>query len=254
MPDQKSVWNTTEYEKNFSFVYEYGEDLLKLLNPKPGERILDLGCGTGQLTNYIGNSGAEVVGMDKSEGMISSAKAKYPALEFHQKDATNFRFEHRFNAIFSNATLHWVLDPLSCIRSMNENLKSGGRLVLEFGGKDNVRNIIVPLRKVLAKNGYTEQSKLILWYFPSIGSYASALEDAGFHVISAWHYNRPTTLQTDLCGWMEMFADPFFKGIPSNEIELIKKEAQELAKPKTYINGNWVADYWRIRIQAKKIK
>ena len=252
MPDQKSVWNTKEYEKNFSFVYEYGEDLLKLLDPKPGERILDLGCGMGQLTNHIALSGAEVIGIDKSEGMISSAMTNYPHLEFHCKDAINFRFDRRFDAIFSNATLHWVLDPLSCIRSMYENLKSGGRIILEFGGKDNIQNIIVPLREVLAKYGYAEQSQLNLWYFPSIGSYASALEDAGFRVISAWHYNRPTELQTDLRGWMDMFADPFFKGIPSKEIELIKKEAQELARPKTYLNGNWVADYWRLRVHACK--
>ncbi len=252
MSDKKTLWDAKDYEENFSFVYEYGNDLVALLDPKPGEHILDLGCGTGQLSEIISRSGAEVIGIDKSAEMIGQASANYPGLEFYQKDATDFRFDHHFDAIFSNATLHWVLDPVSCIQSMYKNIKAGGRLVLEFGGQNNVQNIIQPLRKVLAKCGFKEQSELKLWYFPSIGTYTSALEDVGFQVISAWHYERPTILQTDLRGWMEMFADPFFKGIPSDEIEIIKNEVQELAKPQCYIKDEWVADYRRIRIHAKK--
>ena len=252
MSATKSTWNAKTYEENFSFVFEYGEDLLELLKPKPQERILDLGCGTGQLTNLISKTGATVIGMDKSAEMVQTARENHPELDFVQYDATNFKFDSPFDTIFSNATLHWVLDYEACIQCMYNNLKPHGRLVLEFGGKGNIQNIIGSLRKVLGSRGFEKQAELNLWYFPSIGEYATALEDAGFSVTSAWHFQRPTVLQNDLIGWLDMFANPFFGHLPSAVAAEIKKETQEMAKSTCFIKGQWIADYCRIRILAEK--
>ena len=130
-------WNAHLYDDKHSFVFKYGEDLVDMLNPQAGERILDLGCGTGYLTNVIAGSGATVVGIDNSLEMISKAKTQYPALEFKVQSATEFYFDEHFSAIFSNAVLHWVLQKEMAIDCMYRNLKRSGRLVLEFCGKQN---------------------------------------------------------------------------------------------------------------------
>lgn len=252
MSETKSKWNAKSYEENFSFVYEYGQDLLELLKPQSHQRILDLGCGTGQLTSLISKSGAEVIGMDKSAEMIQTARDNYTGLKFVQDDAAYFSFDLPFDIIFSNATLHWVLDHRACIQCMYENLKPKGRLVLEFGGKGNIQNIIGSLRKILAKRGFEKQAKLNLWYFPSVGEYAIALEEAGFRVNSAWHFQRPTVLKDDLISWLDMFANPFFDEIPPALAMDIKRETQEMAGSNCFVNDQWIADYWRIRILAEK--
>lgn len=252
MSRPKSKWDPEHYDDKFSFVYQYGEDLFTLLDPKPGERILDLGCGTGELTELIHQSGAEVIGMDKSQDMIRAARSKYPHLEFVVSDATTFQFDSLFDAIFSNATLHWILDYRNCIHNMFKNLKVNGKLILEFGGKGNIQNIIRPLRAELSKRGFSTQANLQIWYFPSPADYATELEAAGFRVKSAQHFNRPTKLQGDVKDWLNMFAQAFFVGIPDSEAEAIKNEVQIKASGKCLKNGLWFADYKRLRIEAIK--
>ncbi len=252
MSEPKSHWDPDHYDDKFSFVYQYGEDLLALLDPKPGERILDLGCGTGELTDLIHQSGAKVIGLDKSKEMIAAAQSKYPHLEFVRSDAASFLFDPPFDAIFSNATLHWVLEYRNCIQSMYGNLKVGGRLVLEFGGKGNIENIIQPLRSVLSERGYSTQADLQLWYFPSPAAYSLELEDAGFEVVSAYHFDRLTKLNGDLKDWLSMFAQEFFVAIPAADTEEIKKEVQERASATCYQDGIWYADYTRLRVTAVK--
>ena len=252
MSKSRSQWDPKHYNARFSFVYKYGEDLLALLDPKPGERILDLGCGTGELTDLIHQSGAEVIGLDKSKEMIAAAQRKFPLLEFVRSDAASFQFDPPFDAIFSNATLHWVLDHRNCIQSMYENLKAGGRLVLEFGGKGNIENIIQPLRTALSERGYSTQADLQLWYFPSLAAYSLELEDAGFHVTSAQDFDRPTKLEGDLKDWLSMFAQEFLIDIPEVDAAEIKKEVQERATATGYQDGIWYADYTRLRITAVK--
>ena len=252
MSEPKSHWDPDHYDDKFSFVYQYGEDLLALLDPKPGERILDLGCGTAELTDLIHQSGAKVIGLDKSKEMIAAAQSKYPHIEFVRSDATSFQFDSPFDTIFSNATLHWVLDHRNCIQSMYGNLKAGGRLVLEFGGKGNIENIIQPLRTVLSERGYSTQADLQLWYFPSLADYASELEAAGFRVESAQHFDRPTKLNGDLKDWLNMFAQAFFDGIPEVETEEIIKAVEKKASGSCFKDGYWFADYIRLRIIALK--
>jgi trans-aconitate methyltransferase len=255
MNNTTTKWNPKLYNDKHSFVYNYGEDLINLLDPKRNERILDLGCGSGQLTFKINESAKEVIGIDKSPEMIQDAKSKYKNIEFKVADASNFMFNEKFDVIFSNATLHWVTDYKGAIESMFKNLNPNGKIVLEFGGKGNVQTIVNQLRSSLDKRGYLEQSELKLWYFPSIAEYSTELESKGFRVIMAQHFDRPTELADENSGikdWISMFGNDFFKNVTTNHIEEIKNEVQEKVKSKCLIDGKWFADYKRIRIIAIK--
>ncbi|AMC11290.1 methyltransferase type 11 [Lutibacter profundi] len=248
-------WNPKLYNDKHSFVYHYGEDLIELLNPKKEERVLDLGCGSGQLTFKISKLVNEVIGIDKSPEMIADAKSKFKNIEFFVADASNFTFNKKFDVIFSNAVLHWVTNYKGAIKSMYENLTNNGKIVLEFGGKGNVQKIVNPLRNSLEKRGYLKQSKLQLWYFPSIAEYTTKLEFAGFRVLMAQHFDRPTALakkNTGIKDWIAMFGNSFFKNVTTAHVEEIKNEVQEKIKSACFINGKWFADYKRIRIIAIK--
>jgi len=252
---KSSEWNPELYNDKHSFVYAYGESLVKLLDPQNNERVLDLGCGSGQLTFEISKFAKEAIGIDKSATMIADAKSKFPTIDFQVADASNFDFEEKFDSIFSNAALHWVLDYKAAIQSMFENLKDKGKIVVEFGGKGNIQSILTGLRKSLAKRNYLEQSKLDLWYFPTIGEYATELEKVGFRVTMAQHYDRPTTLADENSGikdWLSMFTESLFEGVNKKDKEEIKNEVQENLREKCFIEGKWVADYKRIRIIAVK--
>ena len=248
-------WNTDLYDEKHAFVFKYGEDLVDVLKPQPGERILDLGCGTGYLTNIIALSGAEVVGIDSSLEMISKAKLQYPELKFKVQSATEFHFDEPFNAIFSNAVLHWVLEKEKAIECMYRNLKRSGRLVLEMGGKHNVEKIINALQSSLIKHGFTEQAAKELWYFPSISEYTGLLEKRGFRVTYAAHFNRETKLsdtENGIKDWVKMFGAAFLKEIEEGKIEEILNEVQTALQPTHFRNGSWYADYKRLRIIAIK--
>ncbi len=255
MSASNTTWNPELYTEKHAFVYNYGESLVELLAPKPHETILDLGCGSGQLTALINESANAVIGIDKSPEMIAHAKDAFPHICFEVATAEDFSFSEKFDSIFSNATLHWVKDYKSVIKCMFNNLNPGGKLVLEFGGKGNVQTIVNQLKTSLREHGFLQQSELNLWYFPSIGEYTSALESEGFRVVLAEHYDRPTELADENSGikdWINMFAKSFFEGIPEKMVEEIKTEVQEKIKDKCLINGKWYADYKRIRVVALK--
>lgn len=248
-------WKPELYNEKHSFVYGYGENLIKVLDPKPTERILDLGCGSGQLTSKINELAKETIGIDKSQEMIYDAKSKFENIRFQVGDAENFDFKEKFDSIFSNATLHWVKNQKKAIKCMFENLNPNGKIVVEFGGKGNVQTIVNQLRNSLRQRGYLTQSELDLWYFPSIGEYSTELESIGFRVLLAEHYDRPTELADEKSGikdWISMFAENFFKNVSPEDIEEIKNEVQEKVKDKCLIKGKWFADYKRIRIVAVK--
>ena len=255
MKQLESVWDAKLYDEKHSFVYDYGKSLVELLNPKDDELILDLGCGTGQLTANLAERAKEATGIDLSPEMIENAMVNYPSVDFQIQDAANFHFDKKFDSIFSNATLHWVTNYKSAIRCMFANLKKGGKIVLEFGGKGNVQSIVATLRKSLRNRGYKCQSELQLWYFPSIGEYSSELESVGFEVTFAQLYERPTELADEATGikdWISMFCKPFFKDVLENDCEEIKSEVQQNLKPLLFQNGKWYADYKRIRVIAFK--
>jgi len=248
-------WNSALYEKNHAFVWEYGESLLELLAPKAGEQILDLGCGTGQLTAKIAESGAFVQGIDSSLAMISTATSNYPHINFVAADARDFQVEEPLDAVFSNAVLHWIKQPDAVLNCVEKALKPGGRFVAEFGGKGNVGAIVRALLSVLSEIGSSEPEALNPWYFPSIGEYALLLENQGFEVSYAVLFDRPTPLEGGSAGmvnWIEMFAGGFLSGLSQEVRASVIRKVEEHLRPALYRDGNWSADYRRIRVVAVK--
>ncbi len=249
----QNSWNTILYEQQHAFVWQYGESLLELLAPKAGERILDLGCGTGQLTEKITESGAFVYGIDSSLSMIAKAKSNYSQLNFAVADVRNFQVDEPLDAVFSNAVLHWIKEPDTAIACVKKALKPGGRFVAEFGGKGNVGAIVRALLSVLSEVGCEEPESLNPWYFPSVGEYAGLLEKGGFEVGYAVLFDRPTTLEggnAGMANWIEMFAGAFLLGLSEEVRSQVIKAVEERLRSTQYLNGNWIADYHRIRVVA----
>lgn len=247
-------WNSVLYQDKHAFVWQYGEDLLQLLNPQAGESILDIGCGTGQLTEKIAQAGSQVRGIDHAASMIEKARQNYPHLRFDVADVRNFQVEEPLDAVFSNAVLHWVKEAEQAIASIYQALKVGGRFVAEFGGKGNVQAIVTALETTL-QAGISTQS-LNPWYYPSIAEYASLLEKQGFDVIYAVLFERPTLLadgEAGLANWIEMFADTFLAGLSTEQQTQVIRTVEENLKPKLFKDGNWIADYRRLRIIAIKV-
>ncbi len=247
-------WDAKLYDNKHDFVSKFGEGILSYLQAKPGESILDLGCGTGDLTEEIFQTGAKVIGVDNSTEMIRSAKIKFPAIDFRQADARIMQFDERFDAIFSNAVLHWIKEKEMVIRQMHLLLKENGRIVLEFGGKGNIQQMQEVFRNVLKKRGFIKESNLDFWYFPSIAEYATELEKQHFRVIHAEHFDRNTPLKGDqgMHDWFMMFGVNFLANIPLNDIDGILEETASILRPTHYRDGIWNADYKRIRIIAIK--
>ncbi len=253
----KATWNASLYDNKHSFVSKYGEDLVNVLNPLPGEKILDVGCGTGYLANVISQKGVQVTGIDSSLEMIAKAKHEYPGIDFRLMSATDFHLAILFDAVFSNAALHWVLDKQSAIECMYDCLKPGGRFVMEMGGKGNVKHITDAVKQVLLRNGFQKEAGLNLWYFPSLSEYSSLLEAKGFRVTSAYHYDRDTKLDDNANGikdWLRMFGAGFFNTVDPGIVNDILNEVQDILRPVLFRNGSWYADYKRLRIIAIKQK
>lgn len=249
----QNFWNSALYEGSHAFVWKYGESLVELLAPKAGEHILDLGCGTGQLTEKIAESGAFVQGIDSSLSMITKANSNYPQLNFAVADARDFQVDEPLDAVFSNAVLHWIKEPDAVINCVAKSLKVGGRFVAEFGGKGNVQAIVRALYSVLSEIGCEEPEALNPWYYPSVGEYAGRLEKQGFEVSYAVLFDRPTLLEggnTGMANWIEMFAGGFFVGLSEEVRSQVIKAVAERLRSTQYRDGNWIADYRRIRVVA----
>jgi len=247
-------WNTQLYDNSHDFVAKFGEGIFSWLQPKEGEDILDLGCGTGDLTKKIQEAGAKVIGIDSSGEMIATAKGKFSTIHFQQADATQLPFESTFDAVFSNAVLHWIPEKEKAISNIYKSLRKGGRMVVEFGGKDNNQYMFAALKNSFKKRGYTKNANISYLYYPSIGEYASLLEKQGFRVIRAAHFDRQTPLKGEngMKDCFLMFGDNFFPGIPSNVKYEILEETQAALRATHFKNGAWSADYKRIRIVAIK--
>lgn len=252
---QHKEWDTSLYDGKHSFVWKYGEGVIELLAPRPGERILDLGCGTGHLTSLIAAAGASIIGVDKSPRMIESARRSYPDLEFVESDATSLGFDSKFDAVFSNATIHWIKDQRALASAIWRALKPGGRFVAEFGGKGNLRAVRESLKRAITKIGHQVTNGALERYYPSIGEYASLLESAGFRVTHAVHFERPTKLENGERGlgdWLATFADNVIEPLTPPERELVIQDVESQLRNELFRDGSWFADYRRIRIIAIK--
>lgn len=251
-----NAWDPDDYDGAHDFVHEYGRDLLGLLDPQPGESVLDLGCGTGHLTAEIADCGASVLGIDAAPEMIDQATEQYPELRFERADMREYVPGETFDGVFSNAALHWVAgrDHDAVLTTVADALDEGGRFVAEFGGRGNVQAITDALAAELDDRGYDVEHP---WYFPSVGEYATRVESHGLEVTFARLFNRPTELDGGADGlrnWIGMFGDEFFEQVPDGEREAVLDGVEDrlqaaLFDPET---ETWTADYRRIRLVAQK--
>lgn len=244
-------WNAGLYRGAHAFVFNHGESLLSVLAPQPGERILDVGCGTGELTAKIVEAGAIVTGVDASASMIAAATDAFPAATFRVMDAAAMTFETEFDAVFSNAALHWVKRAAEAADGMARALEPGGRLVLEMGGFGNVATLERAFDTALREVAGTDFESP--WFFPSIGTYASLLEGAGFEVRAASLYDRPTRLEgtQGLRNWYRMFLANWLDRIGPAAADRVLARAESLCAGLGR-GDDWEADYRRLRIVAVK--
>lgn len=240
-------WDPDAYDANARFVSDFGAGVVELLDPLPGERILDLGCGDGALTKALIDAGAEVVGVDGSPEMVEVARAA--GIDAHVVDGHVLTFDAEFDAVFSNAALHWMTRPDEVIAGVARALKPGGRFVGEMGGHGCVAAVITALLAVLERRGINGKV-LIPWYFPTPDDYRSRLERAGFDVGMMLHFPRPTPLPGDVTGWLETFAGPFMRDVA--DPPEVRAEVAELLRPSLCDErGNWTVDYVRLRFAAE---
>jgi SAM-dependent methyltransferase len=247
--DAAQHWDPLRYQRNAGFVAALGEAVLEWLDPKAGERILDLGCGDGTLTAQLAASGARVVGVDASVEQVNAARSR--GLDARVMDGAHLDFDAEFDAVFSNAALHWMRDPDAVIAGVGRALQPGGRFVGEFGGKGNVATIAGALASSLARRGI-DAAALSPWYFPDEAEYRGRLERQGFVVERIERFARPTPLPGELGGWLETFAESFLKAVPVAErpglvAEVMASTAAKLRDGE----GNWRVDYVRLRFAAR---
>ena len=248
-------WNAGLYDAKHAFVWEKARGLLEWLAPQKGERILDLGCGTGQLSSEIAASGAEVVGVDRSQEMITEARNKFPALHFEVCDARSLTYENEFDAVFSNAALHWIPEAEPVVAGIARALKAGGRFVAEFGGKGNVRHVVAVLEQALTEVGISPDGANP-WYYPSIAEYSSLLEKHGLEVRQALLFDRPTQLEDGEHGfatWISMFCESFLARVPEAKRGDYLRALEDAARPMLWKSDHWELDYRRLRLSAWKL-
>jgi trans-aconitate methyltransferase len=248
-------WNAPLYQASHSFVWEYGQELVGMLAPEAGERILDVGCGTGQLTAEIARGCAEVLGMDSSQAMITQARGNFPGLRFEVGDVTAMAFDAEFDAVFSNAVLHWVRAADAAAASIARALKPGGRFVAEFGGHGNTQALLEAVYRSRDALGIREPEQYNPWFYPTIGEYAALVERHGLAVTFAVLFDRPTALESGERGlrdWMSVFGARLTAPVSEGRREEFQRLVEQFATPRLWREGKWWVDYRRLRVVAKK--
>lgn len=247
---ESNSWNPNKYNKHADFVSTLALPVVDLLAPKKSENILDVGCGDGTLACEIQKNGVNVIGIDSSAQMVASAKEK--GINAQIMSVTELSFENSFNAIFSNAVLHWVKENEKAVENIHTALKKNGRFVAEFGGQGNVKTIFDAIQKVFNLHkefGVFENP----WYFPDDVEYKKLLESNGFFVEYIELIPRPTPID-DIDNWLDLFANGITEHLSSGEISLFKEEVCTIVKEKLYDEQNgWHVDYVRLRVRAIKV-
>lgn len=243
-------WDSRLYDDRHSYVTRNGQDLVGELAPRPGERILDAGCGTGELAAALADAGAEVVGVDSSPGMIDRARERFPHLDLRLADLRELDFDAGFDAVLSNAVLHWIPDAPAAAASMAAALRPGGRLVAELGGAGNITAIRGAAHGLRAELDLPHAEEA--WYFPGIDEYSAVLDGAGLKVTGAWLFDRPTRLEGEdgLAAWLRMFGAPLIAGAPDPDAFVTR--LTDRLRPVLHHTGGWWADYVRLRVSATK--
>jgi trans-aconitate methyltransferase len=242
------TWDAAAYAAKARFVADLAGGVVELLAPQSGEAILDLGCGDGALTERIAATGARIAGADASPAMVAAARAR--GLNVHEVSATAMTFDGEFDAVFSNAALHWMPDAEAVLAAVHRALKSGGRFVAEMGGQGNIAAIRVALQAVLAKFGI-DAEKVAASLYPSPAHYQRLLEGAGFDVLSIELIPRPTPLPDGMVGWLNTFRNGVLDLLAPADRARAVAETVELLRPVLCdVDGNWTADYVRLRFSA----
>jgi trans-aconitate methyltransferase len=245
-------WNPATYDAKHGFVHQLAGGVVDLLDVQRGERVLDAGAGTGHLAAQLAAKGAQVVGIDASPEMVAAAARTYPAVQFEVADLRSYRATAPFDAVFSNATLHWILEADAPAATFAHALRPGGRLVVEFGGRGNVAALTDALRTAIGESIGREVAPF--WYFPSIAEYAGVLERHGLAVDYALLFPRPTPLQggeEGLAAWYREFCTDALAAAPEAEQDAVLARAADLAR-RQFVDGRWVADYVRLRLRATR--
>jgi len=250
MKKESNKWNSDKYKNHANFVSDMAVDLIEVLNPKKDEAILDLGCGDGTLALQIKKFTKNIIAVDLSTDMVE--KTKSLGIEAYVMSATNLDFENKFDAVFSNAVLHWVKQSSLAVQNINKVLKPNGRFVAEFGGYKNINTIVEAIEKVFNQNkdfGIFNNP----WYFPTKEQYKDTLEQNGFEVKSI-NLNIRQTPVDDILNWLEIFANGIISHLSIQNKDIFLIQVKDLLKNKLYTEEKgWVLDYVRIRMQAKKI-
>ncbi len=243
-------WEPERYRRNAAFVARLGKPVVELLDPQPGERILDVGCGDGALTKALAEVGAQVTGVDASAEQIDAARKL--GLDAHVMRAEDIDFPPQFDAVFSNAAMHWVGDPGAAVRGIHGALKPGGRFVGEMGGAGNIAGYVAAIESALCRRG-VDPGPLNPWYFPDEDEFSRLLTQAGFHVTGVERFPRKTVLETDPAGWIETFGEVYLMALPEQGRADFQAEVTDLLRPDFQeADGRWWSDYVRLRWRAEK--
>jgi SAM-dependent methyltransferase len=248
-PSQRQVWSAETYARHARFVSDLAGPVLEWLAPQAGERVLDLGCGDGVLTAELARRGVSVLGIDISESLLKAAAER--GVETRHMDGQNLPFDGEFDAVFSNAALHWMSNASAVIEGVFRALKPGGRFVAEFGGHGNVAAVTTAMRATAWRRG-GDAALAGPWFFPSVAVYREMLEERGFRVVRIGLFPRPTPLASGMIAWLGVFRRPFFAQFGADE-DVVLSEVEELLAPSLRdAKGNWTADYVRLRVEAVK--
>jgi len=245
----KQTWDPDRYARNARFVSDLGAPVVELLAPSPGERILDLGCGDGVLTAKLAAMGCDVIGVDASEAQAQATRKL--GVQARVVDAEQLPFDVEFDAVFSNAALHWMRNPDAVIDGVWRALRPGGRFVAEMGGVGCVEKIKRALVEALDRRGLDGKAANP-WYFPTVEDYSARLAKRGFTLSYIALIPRPTPLPGDVTAWLETFAQNFTATLPPGERPAYLTEVQEVLRPQLCAQGQWTADYVRLRFSASK--
>lgn len=248
---EAQTWDPKTYAKNARFVSDLGSPVLELLSPQPGERILDIGCGDGVLTKKIAELGCKVIAVDSSAPQVDAAKRL--GLEAYVMYGEELPFQDEFDAVFSNAALHWIRRADAMMEGVYRSLRRGGRFVAECGGHGCVDKIRIAAVQALHRRGIDGESR-VPWYFPTPGDYATRLERAGFRVNSIALIPRPTPLPGDIIEYLETFGQSFLATLSGHERAEYLREVRAVLEPQLVDSeGVWIADYVRLRFSATKV-